>query len=117
MRRTARIMSTWDKARIPIRRMDHVFEQLEVLVQQWERLKKNRGRLTATQKANVEALKGSFNDLFDVAHQDALGMIKIISCDCTASSGRHEEAVRPALVSPRGAESSFLIKSLRFVNI
>ena len=55
MRRTARIMSTWDKARIPIRRMDHVVEQLEELVQQWERLKKNRGRLTATQKANVEA--------------------------------------------------------------
>ena len=113
MRRTARIMSTWDKARIPIRRMDHAVEQLEELVQQWERLKKNRGRLTATQKANVEAWKGSFNDLFDVAHQDALGMIKIISCDCTASSGRHEEAVRPALVSQRGAGGIVVLQSKR----
>lgn len=67
----------WEKARIPMRRVDHAVKQVEELVQKWEGLKKNRARRTATQLANEEALKASFNDLFDIAHQDALVIIKI----------------------------------------
>jgi len=67
----------WDKARIPIRRIDHALEKLEGIVQQWEELKKNKSRRTATQITNEEAVQESFGDLFDIAHQDALAMIKI----------------------------------------
>ena len=44
-------------------------------MQQWEKLKKNRSRLTATQKSNEDALQESFADLFDIAHQDAFWII------------------------------------------
>ena len=67
----------WEKAGIPMRRVDHATAQLEELVHKWEGLKKNKGRRTATQVANEEALTETFNDLFDVAHQDALHLIKI----------------------------------------
>lgn len=67
----------WQKARIPMRRIDHAIGQLEDLVQKWEGLKKNKVRRTATQVSNEQALKCTLNDLFDVAHQDALEMISI----------------------------------------
>jgi hypothetical protein len=67
----------WQKARIPMRRIDHAICQLEELVQKWEGLKKNKARRTATQVLNEETLSVTFNDLFDVAHQDALEMIRI----------------------------------------
>ena len=67
----------WERARIPMRRADHAIAQLEELVRKWEGLKKNKTRRTATQVANEETLTETFNDLFDVAHQDALQLIKI----------------------------------------
>ena len=39
---------------------------------QWEGLIKNKSRRTETQIANEEIFTDCFNDLFDVAHQDAL---------------------------------------------
>ena len=68
----------WDKARIPMSRSDHAVVQLEELVHKWEGLKKNKARRTATQVANEQELSETFEDLFDVAHQDALQII--ISC-------------------------------------
>lgn len=55
-----------------MRRIDHATKELEELVSQWEGLKKNKSRRTETQIANEEAFTNCFNDLFDVAHQDAL---------------------------------------------
>ena len=60
-----------------MRRIDHAVGQLEELIQKWEGLKKNRNRRTDTQIANEKALADTFNDLFDVAHQDALQIITI----------------------------------------
>ena len=67
----------WEKARIPMRRVDHAVSQLEELVKRWEALKKNKARRTSTQIANEEAFKETFSDLFDVSHQDALHLIKL----------------------------------------
>jgi len=75
---TNEVIRFWEKARIPTRRIDHITEQLEELVQKWEGLKKNKARRTVTQVAKEEALMETFNDLFDVAHQDALAMITIV---------------------------------------
>ena len=61
-----------EKARITTHRIDHATKELEELVSQWEGLKKNKLRRTETQIANEETFTDCFNDLFDVAHQDAL---------------------------------------------
>ena len=53
----------WEKARIPMRRIDHAVTQLEELVYKWEGLKKNKARRTATQVANEQALTETFDDL------------------------------------------------------
>jgi len=59
----------WEKA--------HAVTQLEELVHKWEGLKKNKARRTPTQVANEQALAHTFNELFDVAHQDALQIVRI----------------------------------------
>lgn len=71
------VKTFWDKARIPMRRIDNAVKQLEDLVKRWEGLKKNKARRTVTQVANEDALYDILNDVFDIAHQDALDMIKI----------------------------------------
>jgi hypothetical protein len=71
------VQKVWEKARIPMRRIDHAVQQLEDLVKQWEMLKKNKAIRTPTQVSHEEAFVETFNDLFDVAHQDALVLIKI----------------------------------------
>ena len=45
-------------------------------MQQFEALKKNKGRSSETQKKNEKEFKNIFDDLFDIAHQRALEMIK-----------------------------------------
>jgi hypothetical protein len=60
-----------------MRRSDHAVAQLEELVQKWERLKTNKARRTNTHIANEETFTATFNDLFDVAHQHALEVIKV----------------------------------------
>ena len=42
----------WEKASIPIRPFHHVVKKLKDLVQQFEALKKNKGRSSETQKKN-----------------------------------------------------------------
>lgn len=68
----------WQKARIPVRPFQHAVKKLEDLVGRWEALKKNKGRRSETQEKNEEKFTYIFNDLFDIAHQDALKMIKIV---------------------------------------
>ena len=67
----------WHKARIPMRPRHHAIDQLENLMSRWEKLKKNKGRRTNTQIAHEEDLTETFCNLFDIAHQDALSLIKI----------------------------------------
>ena len=67
----------WEKARIPIRPFQHAVKKLEDMVCKWEALKKNKGRRSETQEKNEGEFKEILNDLFDIAHQDALKMIKI----------------------------------------
>ena len=66
----------WEKASIPIRPFHHVVKKLKDLVQQFEALKKNKGRSSETQKKNEKEFKNIFDNLFDIAHQRALEMIK-----------------------------------------
>ena len=67
----------WSRARIPVRHKQDSVKKVEALFQRWQALKKNASRRTETQKKNEEEFADCFDDLFDIAHSDALGMLKI----------------------------------------
>jgi len=67
----------WDKAKIPLRPEQHAITQLEQLHEKWVKLKKNASRQSETQQANEKAFVDGLDDLFDMAHMDALNLIKI----------------------------------------
>jgi hypothetical protein len=50
---------------------------VEKAFEEWRLLKKNRGRATSTQQANESVFKAKLDDLFDLAHENALAMITI----------------------------------------
>ena len=66
----------WNKARIPVRPEHHAVQQLEVLHDKWQKLKKNAKRTSETQQAKIKAFVDQLGDLFDIAHQDALVLVK-----------------------------------------
>jgi hypothetical protein len=67
----------WSRARIPVRHRQDSIKKVEALFQRWQALKKNASRRTETQQKNEEEFTDCFDDLFDIAHSDALGMLKI----------------------------------------
>lgn len=70
------VLVFWDKARIPVRPEHHAIKQLETLHDKWKKLKKNAKRTSETQQSNVQAFADQLGDLFDIAHQDALILVK-----------------------------------------
>ena len=71
------IVAFWNKARIPTRRNDKIQKKVLNLFQRWNSLKKNQSRTTKQQKENEALFRKELNNLFDVAHEEALKMIKI----------------------------------------
>lgn len=67
----------WNRARIPVRHKQDSIKKIEVLFHQWRSLKKNASRRTDTQQRNEEQFTELFDDLFDIAHGEAMSMIKI----------------------------------------
>lgn len=67
------VLLFWQKSNIQTRHLKDCIDKLENLYEQWRKLQKNASRATSeAQKTKVEAFKLIFDDLFDVAHQDAL---------------------------------------------
>lgn len=63
----------WEKAKIPTRQLYNCVIKLEKLYEEWRKLQRNANRLkSTTHNENVEAFKSILDDLFDIAHQDAL---------------------------------------------
>jgi len=67
----------WSKARIPVRSVQRCQDKLEKEYETWRLLKKNAARVSATQKGREEAFSSKLDDLFDIAHADALVMMTI----------------------------------------
>lgn len=76
---TRDVMDVWEKARIPTVLRCHVVEKIKKPFNEWEILKKNRNN--KKQSSALLQKQGSWkNDLdylFDIAHANALDMIKI----------------------------------------
>ena len=75
---TAREVSVfWEKARIPTRQECHIINKIKQLHSTWQGLKKSASRRTEVQQGKEDSFVQTFDDLFDVAHANALILIKI----------------------------------------
>jgi len=71
------LLTLWAKAALPTTIKRNAVEKLEHWHSVWSLLKKNKSRLTATQRQREVEFSSEVNKLFDIAHADALAMIKI----------------------------------------
>jgi len=67
----------WEKARIPTRALPNCVKKLIDLYHAWRELQKNCKKTLATFKDREKNFKISLDNLFDIAHADALKIIKI----------------------------------------
>lgn len=65
----------WDKARIPIQESQHCITKLEKLYSEWRLIQKNSNKRTESQIKKEELFMSKSDDLFDIAHANALNMI------------------------------------------
>ena len=71
------VLLFWEKARIPTTRKDHAVAKLEKLYTKYTLLKKGKNRRSQAQVSNEVEFSKHVKDLFDIAHADALTIIKI----------------------------------------
>ena len=67
----------WEKARIRTNKLPHSIEKLESLYKEWKNLQKNCKRRTYLREKRERNFLDMLDDLLDIAHADALEMIKI----------------------------------------
>jgi len=71
------VVTIWNRARIPTCRKDHAIVKLEKLHKEWKNLKRHINRKSELQAVNEESFCTKMNNLFDIAHADALKDIRI----------------------------------------
>lgn len=71
------ILLFWRKARIPTKYHCDIVRKIKKLYDNWRSLEKNKSRNFLTQQTNENSFKNHLNDLFDIAHENALDIIKI----------------------------------------
>ena len=64
-------------ARIPVKHQQHSIAKLELLFKLWKDLKRLRERKTPTQLEKVNQFSSGLDDLFDIAHADAMKLITL----------------------------------------
>ena len=69
------------KARIPMRDHQNCQTKLEHAFEEWRLLKKNKARLSTTQCVRESVFSAKLDDLFDVAHADALTSQSVLQED------------------------------------
>ena len=72
------IAKFWHKARIPIRDVQNCQTKLEQTFEEWRLLKKNKGRQSVTQQSREAEFISRLDDLFDIAHANALSMMTVV---------------------------------------
>lgn len=71
------VLSFWAKAGIPCKPKQHAISKLEALFNTWKNIQRNRLRRSDSQIQKEEKFSVVLQELFDIAHQDALAMITI----------------------------------------
>lgn len=71
------VLIFWDKARIPVRHLKDCITKLEKLYDEWRNLQKHSKRTSKTHKNKEHIFESTLDDLFDIAHQNALETMKI----------------------------------------
>ncbi|XP_075182581.1 uncharacterized protein LOC142255034 [Anomaloglossus baeobatrachus] len=71
------VIQFWAKARIPTRQEYNIVVKLKDLHGKWQGFKKNSGRKTDSQKHKEEEFTDILDNLFYIAHADAMSMINI----------------------------------------
>ncbi|KAK0065084.1 hypothetical protein Bpfe_005642 [Biomphalaria pfeifferi] len=72
-----KILELWDKARIPTTYDTHVIEKLKSVFEEYQLIKKNKGRASDAQRLREKNFEEKSRKLFDIAHQEAAQLIKI----------------------------------------
>lgn len=63
----------WEKAKIPTRHFKDCVAKIEKLYEEWRNLQKSASRSNSkAQNKKIDTFKSTLDDLFDIAHQDAL---------------------------------------------
>lgn len=69
---TTKILNVWEKANIPTSEPSYVKKKVMKLFSDFKTIKKLKNRATETEVAKRGILMNSLEDIFDVAHADAL---------------------------------------------
>ena len=70
------VLVFWGKARIPTKHVKDAITKLEKLHAEWRNLQKDQYKKTETAKNKIKEFASKLDDIFDIAHQDALAMMK-----------------------------------------
>ncbi|XP_069676192.1 zinc finger protein 184-like isoform X2 [Periplaneta americana] len=62
----------WQKAHIPTRKRRHCISKLESLYSEWRNLQKSANKKSEQQRQKEKSFTSKLNDLFDIAHANAL---------------------------------------------
>lgn len=71
------LLDFWNKARIPTKQNYNIINQIKKLHLKWIGIKKNATRQTETQVMKMNHFVNNLDDLFDVAHANAMNLIKL----------------------------------------
>lgn len=74
------VMTIWDKARIPTRLQKYIINKIEIIFNEWQKLKKNKenkAKRSEGLKEKENNWQKNLDELFDIAHADALNIIGI----------------------------------------
>ena len=78
----------WEKVKIPTRLIKHIIAKIEKLYGTWKQLLKNRNKDTKSVKRQRELFLASLDDLFDVAHANA---VEMMNCEEELSSSSSKD--------------------------
>lgn len=70
-----RVEEFWSHAKIPVKHRQDSIKKIEQLFHEWQGLKKNKNRKTKTQQDNEAKFSEMLQELFDIAHADAMNLI------------------------------------------
>jgi len=71
------LLPVWQMARVPTKAPNHIIEHVRKLHGEWQGLKKRINRTSDTNVSNHTMFQDSLGDLFDVAHRDAMTLMKV----------------------------------------